>query len=124
MNKKRVTCSDCLAEISDERPATKEVAVPTGVIPVDDRAQRIKNLQDLVETIFWRVQNLREVYLHNHNLGCRLEEIGPYDPPFDYKLNQLTADVIELRSLFGGPREGTEGPQTKEIASATGVIKQ
>lgn len=68
---------------------------------VEAMTAQLRNLDDLVSSIFNRVQELKMIYLYNYNRGIKFEEMGPYEAPLDYKLNQLDNDVTRLRSVMG-----------------------
>lgn len=83
-----------------------EIAVQTGLVTTDDRVERIQRLEDLVMSIYYRVHELKAIYTFNYNRGIKFEEMGPYEAPLDYKLNQLDHDVTKLRNMFGFQKEG------------------
>lgn len=74
----------------------------SGLVRKNDQVERIQTAKDLVGSVFYKVQELKAIYLHNFNLGIKFNEIGPYDAPLDYKLNQLDEIATKLQKLFEG----------------------
>jgi len=66
-----------------------------------EHVEKLRSLHDVVMSVYFRVQELKAIYLHNHNKGIIFDELGPYDAPLDYKLNQLEGDVEKIKDFMG-----------------------
>jgi hypothetical protein len=90
------------------KPDTKSLA------KLEAMTARIRRLEDIVGSIYFRVQDIRAIYAFNRDRGVQFYEMGPHDAPLNYKLDQLNGDVTALRSAFGLDPEEIEEPK-KEI---------
>ena len=82
--------------------ATEERGVTRGGLPgeAESKAQHIRKIHDLVNSIYWRVQDLRQAYAFQRSQGW-YEQVQGHEPPINYKLDLLEKQAQELRDYFG-----------------------